>query len=402
MSEYEFDINAIQSKFFQPHHIRDYTTNLGNYLTSKKLALLNLEQLRDYLVGVAPEYYRQSVDAFKDRFATKICGIINPRHVTILINKLLLSYNLYQDMLVLADSDFGSDLAAPIDTRLAHLHGFLVVQKGGYEPEPSTYMAKLVCAREGRGSVRRTNVNEFSETSYVSRTIVLDTHGAGTILVGAYLATIKQHAGMGITQLGILELFRGYENLAGFCAYSKFGFAPFLEYRHPRFSESVVELHDTVTDEGGHSIGVFGVRGKTSYIKLPMSVDVASLTMEEIVAAVRTRRRIFRVDKERMHADPIYAELVYTPLCNIRRPVATQAELASLYNKLYVAVYRKQDNKVAGILDEIREAKIGLGVGLTKRYGRASSATTARKSRSRSRYNSGTAIRKTRSMGSFR
>lgn len=383
MTDYDFDIQTIKSKFFIPRHIQQYTASLGDYLTSRRWTLLSLEQLRDYLLGSSgTENYRRMVDAFKDRFATKICGGVNPRHVTILINKLLLSYNLYLDMLVLADSDYMRDLESPIDIRLANLHGFLIVQKGGYEPEPRAYMAKLICSREGGG-------------------------GIGSILVGAYLATIKQHAAEGVTQIGLLELFRGYENLAGLCAYTKFGFTPFLEYRHPRFSDTTVEL--------------------------PMSVDIETLTMEEIATAAKGRRRIMRLDAERMRTDPIYATLVYTPLC-MRGVFSTiegngtaeQANLANLngaedanpkhrgylveemrsnsfaklYNRLYVAVYRKHENKIQEIMSEIQAAKTELAPDLGRKGRRRNRTRTASRSRSSS---SATSTRKLKSsMGTLR
>jgi len=356
MTDYDFDIQTIKSKFFTPHHIQQYTASLGDYLTSRRWTLLSLEQLRNFLLGSGTDTYRRMVDAFKDQFATKICGLLNPRHITVLINKLLLSYNLYLDMLVLADNDYIEYLGEPIETRLQHLHGFLIVQKGGYEPEPRTYIAKLVCTRGFRG--------------------------AGTILVGAYLATIHQHSATEVTQLARLELFRGYENLAGLCAYTKFGFVPDLSYRHSRFSDSTVEL--------------------------PMIVDVSSISWEEIVGAAKGRRHIVRLNAERMRTDSIYAALVYTPLC--RRGVFAkvegdgteeQANLATLYNRLYVAVYRKNERKIAELMEEIRAMVDTLRASSRRGQSRRRSTSTASATSRKSRTGLGS-LRKTKSAGSMR
>jgi len=321
MSYYDFDIKTISSNFFKPSYVTDYKTALGDLLQNNKMTFLNLEQLRDYLSYKDITSYSKNIEIFKEKFVKQICTDINPRHITILINKILLSHNIFQDMLILANIDYMKDAEESIEKRLQNFHGFIIVKKEDYDrkqPSLKFFMVKLICSR-----------------------II----GGGSLLLGAYLYIVKLHTD--IIQYGLLELFRGYENIKGFCAYSKFGFVPKLDYKHARFSDIIVEL--------------------------PMSINIENITFDDIIYVVNGRKNIIQIDFDRVKNDPIYENLVYNPLCskeyfeNISSPpilqktyipIDKQAELAILYNKLYVAYYTGNKTKIQSILDEITTLRI--------------------------------------------
>lgn len=346
MADYDIDPNTIKSDFFIQSHLAEYKRELDDVLAKQSLDLLNLEQLCGYLTSGNlddQKTYTKNVNAFKTQFATtsKICGDINPSHINTILNKLLLSYNVYRDMLVLVDADYQQYRDSSIEDRLKTMHGFLVVQRDVYEREPKAYMARLVCS---------------------------GMRGGATLLMGAYLYTIKLQRAS-VTQLGILELFRGYENIAGFCAYSKFGFIPKLDYVHTRFSEKNVEL--------------------------PMSVDVGRLSLADIIGVVRGRTRVSQVDMEQIKSDPVYENLVYVPLCSRGGFVegaegdTAQMQLAKLYNRLYVAYYTmyrqtKYTATASGMRDKNWDTIQDL-IGQIQRAKAERRSTTRRGSRTKSR-----------------
>jgi len=85
-----------------------------------------------------------------------------------------------------------------VDGKLNLVHSVMIVEKGECAKKPTTYAINLICSKKTMKA---------------------------NILMGAYLYTIKKH-GENINQTGILELAGSFENLPGFCLYTKFGFFP--------------------------------------------------------------------------------------------------------------------------------------------------------------------------------
>jgi hypothetical protein len=108
------------------------------------------------------------------------------------------------------------------------ISGFLITRLGECKLLPDVYSIHLVCVNPGGIS--------------------------GKILIGAFLYCLKHGSG---SKRGILELARGYENISAFFAYSKMGFQKDLT--------------------------LYGDNCFTDLDVLPMSVDVETMTDEEII-----------------------------------------------------------------------------------------------------------------------
>ena len=123
--------------------------------------------------------------------------------------------------------------------------GFIITEKGECKKMPNAVSVNLICVRP----------NTIS----------------GGLLLGAYLYCIKNS---NYDKKGILELARGYLNVAGFMSYSKMGFI-----RDAR---------------------LFGPRCFPDYRNLPMSVDLRTMSNEEIVsrAAGKTRCSMSAIEDE--------------------------------------------------------------------------------------------------------
>ena len=81
--------------------------------------------------------------------------------------------------------------------KINNINGFIIVERGECRKFPNAYAVHLICVNRGFKA---------------------------TLLMGAYLYTIKQSND--ISQVGILELAYGHENIPGLCSYGKFGFIP--------------------------------------------------------------------------------------------------------------------------------------------------------------------------------
>lgn len=86
--------------------------------------------------------------------------------------------------------------------------GVLLIQYGECATLPNAVSVKLICAKR------------------IKETGVRSAENLGTILLGLFVYTLKYlyESGADLYPFGILELVNGYENPAGYCSYSKFGF----------------------------------------------------------------------------------------------------------------------------------------------------------------------------------
>jgi hypothetical protein len=116
--------------------------------------------------------------------------------------------------------------------KIGKVVGFIIVQYGECKTHPNAYAVNLICTR---------SIDGYSIK--------------GSLLLGAYMYCIKQtdHA----EQIGVLELAFGYDNIAGFFAYTKMGF----------------DKDYTLVKEGCFE----------DYENLPMSVDLQKYSLETII-----------------------------------------------------------------------------------------------------------------------
>jgi hypothetical protein len=129
--------------------------------------------------------------------------------------------------------------------KISKIVGFLITEKGECKKMPNAVSVNLICVRP----------NTIS----------------GGLLLGAYLYCIKNSR---FDKKGILELARGYLNVAGFMSYSKMGFVK--------------------------DVRLFGPRCFPDYRNLPMSVDLRTVSNEDIVgrAAGKTRCSLSAIEDE--------------------------------------------------------------------------------------------------------
>jgi len=137
------------------------------------------------------------------------------------------------DIVIIANSEIKK--VTTIEDKIRMIYGMLVVQKGECVLFPNAYTVHLICTNQS---------------------------GMSKYLLGLYLYTIKHHTK--IEQYGILELASGYTNIAGYCAYRKFGF---------EYEESIV--NNCFRDP--------------KYQNLPMIVDIHNETKSTILQKVLTK-----------------------------------------------------------------------------------------------------------------
>jgi hypothetical protein len=123
--------------------------------------------------------------------------------------------------------------------------GFIATELGECKKEPNVVSVKLICAKDG--TIR------------------------GGLLMGAYLYCLKKQRTY--KKMGILELARGYLNIAGFISYTKLGF--------------------------NKDLSLYGARCFSDYANLPMSVNLTRITEETIInRATENERRTVNVDED--------------------------------------------------------------------------------------------------------
>ena len=117
--------------------------------------------------------------------------------------------------------------------KMAKIVGFLIAQRGECPKYPNAYSVNLICARE---------------------------KGISSMLMGCYMYCIKRHSRY--MQKGLLELAGAYDNLNGFCAYRKMGYV---------FDPDIYSANCLKFEDEGDAL-------------LPMSVDIASMSIDDIIA----------------------------------------------------------------------------------------------------------------------
>lgn len=123
--------------------------------------------------------------------------------------------------------------------------GFIVTELGECKKEPNVVSVKLICAKD--------------------RTI------RGGLLMGAYLFCLKKQRTY--KKMGILELARGYLNVAGFISYTKLGF--------------------------NKDLSLHGKRCFSDCANLPMSVNLTRIPEETIInRATENERRTVNADED--------------------------------------------------------------------------------------------------------
>lgn len=123
--------------------------------------------------------------------------------------------------------------------------GFIITELGECKKEPKIVSVNLICAKPG--TIR------------------------GGLLMGAYLYCLKKQRYY--KKIGILELARGYLNVAGFISYTKLGF--------------------------NKDLSLYGERCFSDYANLPMSVNLNRIAEETIInRATENERRTVNVDED--------------------------------------------------------------------------------------------------------
>lgn len=302
---------TLRSNFFQATHITEYKKLIDTTLKERNMTILNLEDILQYLNMTrldlaynlrksAPREQRktqereQNIANIIHNLSPSMCVDIGEAYGRHAVERTLKAVTAPGapskfDILVLIDADYETlnlkSKTSLIDQRFDKIRGFIVTELGECKSEPDVHSVNLICA----------NVS-----------------GGGAILMGAYLYCIKRTPLL--PQLGLLELAGGFTNSIGLCAYSKFGYVANLAYLGPHcFADSN---------------------------NLPMSVDVARLTVDQIAAVVRGTAKVSQIDigaREKTIFDMLHTH----PLCNrsLFNSKDEQAELAQDYNRLYRHMY---------------------------------------------------------------
>lgn len=302
---------TLYSNFFRASHLTEYKKLIRSTLRERNMTVLNLEDLLQYLnmtrLDLAynlrksiPREKRktqereQNIASIIHNLASSMCvdiGELYGRQAVERTVKAVAAPGTPSkfDILVLIDADYETlnlkSKTALMDQRFDKINGFIVTELGECKSEPDVHSVNLICS----------NVS-----------------GGGAILMGAYLYCIKNTPSL--PQLGLLELAGGFGNTMGLCAYSKFGYVANLAYLGPHcFADSN---------------------------NLPMTVDVARLTVDQIIAVVQGTAKVSQIDigaREKTIFDMLHTH----PLCNRSLFVSDneQAELAQDYNRLYRHMY---------------------------------------------------------------
>ena len=279
---------TLRSNFFQTAHITEYKKLISSTLKERNMTVLNLEDLIQYLnmtrLDLAyslrksgPREQRkiqereQNISSIIQNLAANICVDIGELYGRRAVENTIKStaapgFQSKFDILVLIDADYETlnlkSKTSLMDQRFDKIYGFLVTELGECRSEPDVHSINLICS---------------------------DVSGGGAILMGAYLYCIKRTPSL--PQLGLLELAGGYTNTMGLCAYSKFGYVANLAYLGPHcFADSN---------------------------NLPMSVDVARLTIDQIAAVVSGTAKVSQIDIE-AREKTIFDMLHTHPLLNAK------------------------------------------------------------------------------------
>ena len=158
-----------------------------------------------------------------------------------------------------------------------NISGVLVVQKGECPRYPTYWNLRIIC-----------NLNKPECKGYV------------LILMGAYMYMLKKKNNQ---EYGILELAEGYNNLDGYCTYTKFGFVP-----NPNFGCSPPFRRGKYCPKTGKYIsGNLKMLSTISKISLDQIIDISKKgTKFPIPRPLICNREAFLDDKEQK----IYAKIL--------------------------------------------------------------------------------------------
>ena len=212
-----------------------------------------------------------------------------------------------------------------ITDKLTDIYGMMVVQKGECIQFPEIYAINLICAnREG--------ISKF--------------------LLGLYLYTIKKTPK--ISQWGILELAGKYTNIAGYCAYQKFGFQHDPDLVNNCFPDNATNNLPMIVD-----IDMFTTNDiisiVTDKIKIPKD-ELCTIKNKELQKKIATYQNIEYVlsnqtdysflhdffKKKKKYIDQMYTELGVEPDYFVR----SKFEPTNVINKIknYITdLYRSDD-----------------------------------------------------------
>lgn len=199
------------------------------------------ERTREHVTEVHNEQLQQ--------LASYVCDGIVDDYGFQTIDQLINNVDEY-DVLVAVTPDYnavGTSLRTKkvTNNKMDKVVGFIITELGECKKEPNIVSVNLICARPG--TVR------------------------GGLLMGAYLYCLKKQRSY--KKIGILELARGYLNVAGFISYTKLGF--------------------------NKDLSLYGEDCFSDYANLPMSVNLTRMSEETIVMrATENDRRVLTANED--------------------------------------------------------------------------------------------------------
>ena len=293
--------------FFNKTILDIYREKIKTVLTEKRVWLLNLSELKDYLKisrldlikydlrktqkrkQKTQQEYQENINAIIQKLANTKCKDIGIDYGKSAVHS---SFDEQKniEILVLIDHNYKYlrlQEDSLIQQRLDMIYGFIIVEKGECKYRPNVYTVNLICSQM---------------------------KGGGSVLLGAYLYMIKRNTQ--IQQMGLLELAGGFTNVVGLCAYSKFGFLPNITYLGA----------DCFSDTGN----------------LPMSVDLDEIESDEIINVVLGKKNIKLELEEGIDEDDEYNILQNNAVCDKTIDPKTQSNMAFYLNALYRAIYNNE------------------------------------------------------------
>ena len=335
--------------------------NIKEYLEKLHLKLVNKNEIEDFINWKPFDLKSYSVSK-KSKETQKIQNKYKKKtytlfliHLTNIIcrEKIGISYGANSikksisnesesDVLFLVKDDYDDDIENKIlDTyddndeesiaqyKVDCIKGFIIVEKGGCEDMPESYVLKLICT-----------VPEVKSN----------------VLMGAYLYMIKIIPS--ISKVGLLELSDGYNNISGFCTYTKFGFQADLSF--------------------------FNDYCFTDKTNLPMTVNLNSgfcFTKSGIIRAVVNNTPLCPLNRNDQELCTTYA-----PKKNKYVDRSTQKKMLKLYNDMYrQSVSRKSKKNSHSIRTMIQLSNLKEEVKRRKSMSKTRKSKSKSKSKSNSR-----------------
>jgi hypothetical protein len=195
---------------------------IGNLQFDANIKLYNSESF-DNAIGMS--------QAIRTHLSKNMCNYIDEAYVRDKISDAL-SNNPNVDIIFLINE---------LNKKTDKIIGFLISVKGECARLKDTHSISLICSTKAPGS--------------------------GTILLGAYLYSIKQIG----QEYGILDLAKGFVNISAYCAYQKFGF---------NYVSALDLYNNCYPVEDG------------LYDNLPMVVSIASLSYDDIYNIIKGSKKL--------------------------------------------------------------------------------------------------------------